>query len=187
MASQMPGFSLSTRGFTTIELMVVVAILAVLAALAAPSLLPTMERWRVRQAAEELTASYAFARSEAIKRGGNVTLRRSTPGSAVCALPAEAADWSCGWTVFDDLNGNGALDAGEEVLRVSSPVNGTRVLSADSGAGSAARIQLSRWGEPLGGNVSFSVASTRSGSTVASLWCAGGGGRIRTKEGASTC
>ncbi|MGL6206135.1 MAG: pilus assembly FimT family protein, partial [Giesbergeria sp.] len=62
------------HGFTAIELMVVVAIVAVLAALAAPSFTPLIERWRVRQAAENLTSSLYFARSEAIKRGGGIAL-----------------------------------------------------------------------------------------------------------------
>ena len=39
-------------GFTAIELLVVVAIVAILTALAAPSFTPLIERWRVRQARE---------------------------------------------------------------------------------------------------------------------------------------
>ncbi len=62
------------RGFTAIELMVVVAIVAVLAALAGPSFTPMIERWRVRQTAEALQSSLYLARSEAIKRGGGITI-----------------------------------------------------------------------------------------------------------------
>ena len=40
------------HGFTAVELMVVVAIVAILAALAGPSFAPLIERWRVRDAAE---------------------------------------------------------------------------------------------------------------------------------------
>jgi type IV fimbrial biogenesis protein FimT len=59
-----------SRGFTAIELMVTVAILAVLAGIAAPSFNPIIERWRVRQVSEELQSTLYFARSEAVKRGG---------------------------------------------------------------------------------------------------------------------
>src|SRR5690606_27010438 len=42
------------RGFTLLEVMVVVAIVAVLAAIAAPGFNPLIERWRVRQAVDGL-------------------------------------------------------------------------------------------------------------------------------------
>ena len=44
-------------GFTAIELMVVVSIVAVLAALAAPSFTPLIESWRVREATEQLQST----------------------------------------------------------------------------------------------------------------------------------
>lgn len=80
------------QGFTAIELMVVVTIIAVLAALAGPSFTPLIERWRVRDAAEALTSSLYLARSEAIKRGGGVTID-ATGG------------WNVGWKVIHTQNG----------------------------------------------------------------------------------
>lgn len=175
------------RGFTMLELMVVVAILAVLAALAGPSLVPIIERWRVRQAVEEMTATIAYARSEAITRGGNVVVLRSTPGTAQCALPTSVADWRCGWTVFDDVNGNGTQDdANTEVtLRVSSPTNGVSATNANA---TGASFAITRWGEAQGGGtLGFVFASTRTGSTVKTALCMRGGGRVRARPGESTC
>lgn len=79
------------HGFTAIELMVVVAIVAVLAALAGPSFTPLIERWRVRDAAESLTSTLYYARSEAIKRGGGIAID-ATGG------------WDQGWKVTHTEN-----------------------------------------------------------------------------------
>ena len=87
------------RGFTAIELLVVIAVLAVLAALAAPSFVPLMEKWRVRQVSEALQSSLYFARSEAIKRGGGVAIHK-LPNAGT------SADWSSGWQICIDANNN---------------------------------------------------------------------------------
>ncbi len=75
-----------------IELMIVVAIMAILIALAAPSFTGLIERWRVRDSAETLTSTLYYARSEAIKRGGGVTID-ATGG------------WNTGWKVSHTQNG----------------------------------------------------------------------------------
>ena len=87
-----------TRGFTIIELMVTVAVLGVLAAIAAPSFQPLIERWQVRQVSEELQSTLYFTRSEAIKRGGNIIIQRSTSASN-CSV-SDADLWKCGWVFY---------------------------------------------------------------------------------------
>src|SRR4051812_38092652 len=54
------------RGFTTVELMVAVGIVAILAALAAPSLLAMIATQRVKTATFDLYSAMSYARSEAI-------------------------------------------------------------------------------------------------------------------------
>ena len=75
-----------SAGFTLVELITVLAIMGVLAALAAPSFSEMIARQRLRTGAFDLVADLLLARSEAIKRGENVTV---TPG----------ATWAMGWTV----------------------------------------------------------------------------------------
>ena len=75
----------SSRGFTLIELMIAVTLLAVVTALAAPAMGDFIIRQRVASQAGELALAMALARSEAIK---------STTGwgDGWCVAPASAAD-----------------------------------------------------------------------------------------------
>jgi type IV fimbrial biogenesis protein FimT len=77
------------RGFTTTELMIVVAIVAVLTAIAVPNMRSLIQTQRVRTASFDINAGLTLARSEAIKRNSSVTM---TPG---------AGGWGDGWTVTD--------------------------------------------------------------------------------------
>lgn len=165
--------------------MVVVAILAILAALAAPSLTPILERWRVRQAVEEMTSTYSFGRSEAIKRGGNITVRRNDLVAAQCPQASGTEDWSCGWIVFNDINGNGAQDAGEETLRTTPALLAVSVKNTNK---AGVFFQFTRWGE-LQGTVSLGFAFTpaRANSGTTTALCMAPGGRVRAKPGATSC
>lgn len=112
-----------TRGFTLIEMMVVVAIMAILIALAAPSFTGVIERWRVRSAAEALTTTLYYARSEAIKHGGNVTIDAS-------------GGWSTGWKV--KLTENGATTD----LKVTSAPSRVKIDQSNS----KTILYIDRWG-----------------------------------------
>jgi prepilin-type N-terminal cleavage/methylation domain-containing protein len=72
------------HGFTLIELMVAIAVLAILTALAVPAFVDFRERAAVRGAGDQLVSFWANARLEALKRDQviAVTLRRS--GADVC-------------------------------------------------------------------------------------------------------
>lgn len=72
-------------GFTLIELMVTVAIIAILAAMAYPSFTDMIARNRLKGAAEGLFGDLQFAKSEAIKSNETVT---------VTFLNIGAANWS---------------------------------------------------------------------------------------------
>ncbi len=166
------------RGFTLLEVMVVVAIIAVLAALAGPSFTPLIERWRVRQAVENLQSTLYFARSEAIKRGGNVSI-----------TAASGTDWSSGWVVFADANNDGTQDAGEDTLQTTAAP--TRV--AINLASTNGHINLDRWGQfDSNANKKFDFRLTPQGKSTtdagAAALCVGLGGRIKRLDKANdTC
>lgn len=87
----------SLLGFTLIELMVALAVLAVLLGLAVPSFTEVSLSGRLRSLANGLVASATLGRSEAIKRNAVVTLCASSDG-ATCAATGEG-DWHQGWIV----------------------------------------------------------------------------------------
>lgn len=71
----------SSDGFTLIELMVVIAVVAVLLTVAGPSYQKLIERNRLKEASQAFKSDLQFARMEAIKRSRNVFFSR-TAGNA---------------------------------------------------------------------------------------------------------
>ena len=165
------------RGFTLIEVLVVIAILGVLAALAGPSFTPTIERWRVRQAVESLTSTIYYARSEAIKRGGRVAIQKLPNNTNGCTTASNARDWDCGWFVCENTNDDEDCDASEPVLqRYDAPTN-----LQITRTGGAASIKLNRWGLVDGAWLGFSLVPLNKSTTnpAARGICMSSGGRIR--------
>jgi len=69
------------RGFSLIELMVTVAVLAVGLALAAPSLSTQIANYRLRSAAEGVLNGLNYARAEAVRRNSNVSFTLDASGA----------------------------------------------------------------------------------------------------------
>ena len=165
------------QGFTAIELMVVVSIIAVLAALAGPSFTQMIESWRVRDATESLRSTLLFARSEAIKRGGQIAIHKLPNNTNGCTSATGNRDWDCGWIVCHDTNNSGTCTSTEPVLqRIEAPakVQVTRT-------GGSVSIKLNRWGLVDGTWLGFSLVPLDKSTTHpgARGVCMSSGGRIR--------
>jgi len=171
------------RGFTAIELLVVVAILGVLAALAAPSFTETVKRYRVNSIREDLQSSIQWARSEAVRRRLPVTFLRTTGCGAALST---GNDWDCGWNAFVDTNNNSAIDPGETVLRTFTIPIGYHVTH-DMAAISPTMI-VTRFGQPGTSNERFIISPPEGATGETTLvTCYYPGGSLRSKKGTPAC
>lgn len=113
------------RGFTLIELVVTVAIVAILAALGAPTMRDTVLNQQVRTATFDIYSSLIYARSEAIKRNASINVVQAASG------------WAAGWTV--------QLASDNSTLRTQAALSNTSVT------GPAAAITYRRDGRLANG------------------------------------
>ena len=84
-------------GFTVIELMITVAVIAVLATIAAPSLRDLVKNARMTSLANDFMTDLNIARSEAVKRGVRTAMCTSNNGTNCTGTP-----WNQGWIIFTD-------------------------------------------------------------------------------------
>ena len=85
-------------GFTLVELMVVVAIVAIMAMIATPSWRSLQARNAIRAVVNDYTLSVYFAKAEAVRQNAPVTVCPSSNGTACTNSGLEA-----GWVVFVGL------------------------------------------------------------------------------------
>lgn len=114
-------------GFTLIELIVTIAIVAVLATLAAPFMANASLSGQLTANANNLLAAMTMARSEAIKRNTNVVVCASRDG-ANCAT---SGDWDQGWIV--------TVSGSTTVLRTQEAAPQGYVLRGTDGNGTIVR------------------------------------------------
>jgi len=139
----MPMRRLAT-GFTIIELLTVVAILAVLATIGIPSMRDLIASTKVKGAASDVFASMIFARSEAVKRNAGVDI-----------IPGDASNWGVGWIVRPV--GTAENLSVQEAITGEVSVNGPAFTIRYRGDG---RLIDATTGSLLGSDVSFTFLSS---------------------------
>jgi len=150
-------------GFTLIELMVVVALIGIVAAYAVPSFTQLVERSRVTSTVNGVLGILNYARSEAVKAGQTIEV-----------TPLTGNDWDTGVVVWLDVDGDDALDAGEELRRFTDIPNGLTV------AGNANAIGFRGNGFLTPEAAAEFQLSVTSPNTPAHFVCTGFSGRVRT-------
>jgi type IV fimbrial biogenesis protein FimT len=92
---------LRQSGFTLVELLMVLVLIAVVTGIALPAFSATIDSQRRQDAAQQLASGIRMARAEAIARN-----------EVVIMAPVDG-DWSKGWRTFIDANRNGVQDSDE--------------------------------------------------------------------------
>ena len=142
---------MNSRGFTLVEVMVVITISAILIAMAVPSFRTMIRSNEISSATNSVVAGLDVSRSEAIRRNTVVTMCRSidaaTPNPA-CSSAASGNfannDWAVGWIVFAKAPGNlvnTAVEAGDEIILRQAPFQNAAVerLTVESSIGNPQR------------------------------------------------
>ena len=105
----------SSAGFTLMELMTTLVIVAILAVLAT-NMRGVFQENQISSYAQDLMASLQLARSEAVTRSTRITVcKRDSSNPNQCATTGR---WDNGWLVFVDENNNATVAKPEDILRV---------------------------------------------------------------------
>jgi type IV fimbrial biogenesis protein FimT len=103
------------HGLTLIEMMVTLAVFATLIGLGVAGLSMYASGNRLITVTNAISGDLSTARSEAIKRGINVTVCGSSDSTAE-PPSCDTSQWEKGWIYFVDMNNDGVFDDGSDVL-----------------------------------------------------------------------
>jgi prepilin-type N-terminal cleavage/methylation domain-containing protein len=90
-------------GFTLIEILVVVTIIAIMLVIGVPAMGEFVADQRVRTVTSDITSELALARAKAIETSRRVYMQKL------------GVNWNNGWRLYADINDNGAYDVGIDV------------------------------------------------------------------------
>ena len=129
-------FTLKADGYSLIEMLFILFILAMLCGTVALSFQGLQSRVHIQAASEALLSDVLSARAEALRRERRVTLCAAALDPSLqpslptaCASSGTTVAWHQGWLVFEDTNSNGVWNEGEPLLqqrmRINSKISAT--------------------------------------------------------------
>jgi type IV fimbrial biogenesis protein FimT len=145
-------------GYTLVELLVALAVAAVLVTVAVPGFAGLLAEQRVITTTNRFISALHLARTEAVRRGGRVTLCASADGLAC----GSSAGYGGGWLVVDGPAPGQPLTSATEVLRVFGPTGG---VSVEGNGSMAAYVSFLPSGETrqLGGALQMGTVTVCDG------------------------
>jgi prepilin-type N-terminal cleavage/methylation domain-containing protein len=184
------------RGFSLVELMIVVSLLAIMAAFSTPSIINTIERNNAKKAARDVGTTLNLARSQAMSRGevvlvrlnpdaeggGTIELYRTANRALSCTTAA--FPWGGGFDGpgADDWGGTGGGGGeGEPEPTGSEPAT----VEPEPADGAAAGLFSTLDFSARTGNMAFLGMSADGVGTATNPLCIAANGRVMSTSGAS--
>jgi type IV fimbrial biogenesis protein FimT len=157
-----------------VELLVALAITAILAGVAAPSFAAYLEKQRVETTASRFHAHMSLARNTAITRG-TVTVMQANVEK----------NWSRGWHVYVDRNGNDVQDQDEMDIAVAEATPGNVTVSGNASVVSAIRFGADGRPHLDGGGFQAGTITIAAGCNFGTQLVMSRTGRVRHATGSS--
>ena len=163
-------------GFTLVEALVTMAVLAVVAAIAVPGFNTVIRGTRVVNAANMIEDTIAQAQSHARHRRQRINLQR---------MNCPQADWGCGWIIYPDLNLDNTQNLpGEATIRVFEMHPSIRIVKN----GNPNVLTVSNLGQAQGvGNTTFRIAPRDAPNVDCRSVTVSSGMRVTVAVGPATC
>lgn len=194
----MKSISNRRRGFTLVELMITIAILAIIASLAAPAVGVFVSRSAMRSVSADFTLAIQRARSEAINRNMCVTMCMSSKASLSPPKCTTSGDhWDIGWIVFLNPSCDTSITTANpktgtsplEAVILTRDTSGPRYALVNGNSGTRSITFGARGNTRSSTGASFNLTDTNvsSDDPINRTFCLDFAGRIKTLDYLSSC